>query len=43
MATDPCTCGHKESTHRYIAIVGENSGDCLSPVCQCKIYEKAEK
>lgn len=40
---DPCTCGHKEMSHRYLPLIGENSGDCLAQKCQCKMFEGAKK
>ena len=42
-SADPCTCGHKEMSHRYLPLIGDNSGDCLAQKCSCKIFEKAEK
>lgn len=38
----PCTCGHKKLSHRYIALIGDNSGECLALNCKCEIYEETE-
>ena len=35
-----CTCGHMRLSHRYIRIIGDNTGPCLIPRCTCKIYER---
>lgn len=37
-----CTCTHTEMCHRYIRIVGANSGECLARGCDCEIYEEDE-
>ena len=35
-----CTCDHKRLSHRYIPLVGDNTGECLARDCTCEIYEE---
>lgn len=35
-----CQCGHAHISHRYLALVGENSGECLARGCDCVLYEE---
>ena len=39
-----CVCGHKKLSHRYLALIGENSGECLARDCnpRCEIYEEKD-
>ena len=30
-------------SHRYVPLIGENSGDCLALKCECKMFEKDER
>lgn len=48
MEPELCVCGHKKISHRYLALIGENSGECLALVffktkkCACEMYEEKE-
>ena len=34
--TNPCPCGHRHITHRYVLATRDNDGGCLAPGCDCE-------
>lgn len=35
-----CQCGHRKISHRYLALIGDNSGECLALNCECEQFKK---
>ena len=35
-----CVCGHQQTNHHYIRLVGDNTGRCLHKRCDCTIFDE---